>query len=338
MKFLSFLTLAAVLSFYSPIALCQDSPFGGEEEAIENEINSAQGIDESVEESPQPLVENPVTKPPSKNETVHTPPSEIIRQAETEVSSEQNVNRYPRENPLFKKPPGPKEGGSVRVPHPRAAQGLSRINKDGSYQYKTKIKEKSQSASFRITQIQPPTITSETSDVTYDSMYGNSNLVGVTFDYEWQPFRGFGSLGLQLGSGFWTTTGAGSFKRDPTEKSQESYNLFIIPLSAFLNYRFEFFRRQWVVPFINGGGTFYGMAEIRDDGAQTNFGGAAAVGGGGGLMFSISRLDSASAFTLSEEYGIADMWLVLEARAMQGLNEDTDFTSQVISAGIAVDF
>jgi hypothetical protein len=32
------------------------------------------------------------------------------------------------------------------------------------------------------------------------------------------------------------------------------------------------------------------------------------------------------------------MWFVLEAKAMQGLSDDTDFTNQQISAGISVDF
>ena len=55
-------------------------------------------------------------------------------------------------------------------------------------------------------------------------------------------------------------------------------------------------------------------------------------------MLNLSRLDSDSAFTLSQEYGIADMWLVVEALAMQGLSDDIDFTNQSISAGIQVDF
>lgn len=339
MNFLSFLAFVAALSLYAPTAFCQDSPFGGEEEAIENEINSAQGVEEPLEisESTAPAIEIPVQESRPKVNKVQSSIDDR-RYVDEDISADQNLNRYPKDNSIFKKPPGPKKGGSVRLPHPRAAEGLSRINKDGSYQFKTAMKEKSQSASFRISQMQPPTIQGANSNVTYASMYGNADLVGLTFDYEWQPFRGFGSLGLQLGSGFWTTTAAGSFKRNPAEKSQENYNLFIIPLSAFLNYRFEFVRRQWVVPFINGGATFYGMAEVRDDGAEPSFAGGAAAGGGGGLMFSISRLDSESAFTLSQEYGIADMWLILEARAMKGLDQETDFTSQLISAGIAVDF
>ncbi len=257
------------------------------------------------------------------------------------VDYDRNTDRFPLEPPVFRKPIGPKEGGSVRVEHPKAAEGLIRINKDGSYQYKTPLTNKSQSGTFRLGSMTTPKISSATTDITFDSMYGNSNLLTMNFDYEYQPFRSFGSLGLVVGTGFATVTAKGTFKSQITgrpPRSEESYNLYIVPLSAFLSYRFEYVRRQWIVPFINGGGTYFGLAEVRDDGKSPEFAGAPAIGGGGGLLISISRMDAASAFTLSQEYGVADMWLVLEARAMKGLSEDTDFTSQTISAGISVDF
>lgn len=260
---------------------------------------------------------------------------------EEQISVDRSLNRFPRKEPLFKLPPGPKEGGSVRLAHPRAAEGLLKINRDGSYQYKTKIGSKSQSSTLKVMSLSPPVVTSADTNVTYQSMYGGSNLIAVNFDYEWQPFQSFGSLGVQFGLGLTTATANGTFKethaKRPTE-SEESYNIFIVPISTFLIYRFEFVRRQWVVPFINGGITYYGMAEVRDDGKTPKVAGAPAMGGGGGLLFSISRLDAAGAFTLSQEYGVADMWLVLEARAMQGLYKDIDFTNQSFSAGIAVDF
>ncbi len=263
-----------------------------------------------------------------KNENVQT------------VDRSETADRFPVGDPVFQKPEGPKEGGTRRVEHPRAAEGLIRINKDGSYQYKTPLKEKSQSGTFRLGSMTPPTI-STSSGITFQSMYGNSNLLVTNFDYEWQPFHQSGTLGLDVGSGFATMTAKGTFKNKiagRAARAEESYNIFIIPASAFLTYRFEYVRRQWIVPYITGGATYYGLAEIRDDGRSPNFAGAPATGGGGGILISISRMDAANAFTLSREYGIADMWLVLEARAMQGLSSDIDFTSQTISAGISVDF
>lgn len=264
-------------------------------------------------------------------------PVEVIRPIYQGEESDRQTNRYPKDEPLFVKPPGPVKGGSIRVPHPRAADGLMRINQDGSYQYRTKFPEKSHAGTFKITSMSTPDIRGS-SGVTYDTMYGDSELVGVQFDYEWQAFRRFGSLGLQVGSGFWTASAKGSFQRNPAERSEEAYNIFIVPLSAYLNYRFEYSRRQWVVPFVKGGGVYYGLVEIRDDGKAPALAGAPAAGGGGGLMFSISRLDTESAFRLSQEYGVADLWLTLEAQVLQGLNSDIDFSTHMISAGITADF
>ncbi|MFN7825596.1 MAG: hypothetical protein ACK5P6_09565 [Pseudobdellovibrionaceae bacterium] len=235
-----------------------------------------------------------------------------------------------------KLPPAPPRGGVLKVPHPGAAKGLMRIEKDGTYQYRVPLREKTKSSSFRFTSMTPPEI-SGGNGITFESMYGESNVFGFNYDYEWQLRTRFGAFGGQLGTGIATGRGSGTFVRD-NSKAREAYNLYIVPLSAFVIYRFEYVRRQWVVPYVLGGGTYYGLAESRDDGKSPQFAGAAAVGGGGGLLFSITAFDAQSAFRLGEEYGIADMYVNLEARAMQGLNKDIDFTSQAISLGVTVDF
>lgn len=332
-----------------------------EEEKIEKEIKEAESPAPSFEsEPPKKAAQEPTKKEPVKTQAAEPqkakelPKKQIVKEAEPKVtwereretvSTDPNANRYPKDVPAFKKPPGPKEGGVVRVPHPDAARGLVRINRDGSYQYRTKSIGKSKAASLRITSMTPPKISSASGAITYESMYGTSALTGVLFDYEWQPFTGFGRLGMQAGIGFATTKAQGSFNSPnaavgdtKVTQARETYTLYILPVSAFLSYRFEYVRRQWIVPFINGGGTYYGMYESRDDNKQNTFAGAAAVGGGGGVHISISRLDSSRSFILAEEYGIADMWFTLEARAMQGLSKETDFTGQSINAGVTVDF
>jgi len=344
------LLFALVLILSNSQVLAQGA---GSEYDIEAELNSAQGQPEIPPPEIQPAE---IPKPKSQKKTSRmSPVDEEIRtqerilkkkNQETQVSSDRNVDRYPKTEPYFEKPPGPKQGGVQRVEHPDAAKGLIRINKDGSYQYKTKIKEKSQSGAFKVGMMTPPKVQSANSAaITFESMYGSGSIFALEFDYTWQPFRKYGALGLKAGIGFATATADGYFKTarpgpDPASRtrSEETYNLFIVPMSAFLEYRFEYVRRQWAVPYIFGGGIYYGLAEIRNDGKTPDFAGAPAAGGGGGLLISISRMDAAGAFTLSEEYGIADMWLVLEAKAIQGLSKDTDFTNQTASAGIAVDF
>lgn len=242
-----------------------------------------------------------------------------------------------RQKGLYKLPPGPVQGGVLKVPHPGAAKGLLRINKDRSYQYRTALKPKSQAMSVRLGAMTPPDVKGPTDQITFQNMYGKQNLMVLHLDYEWEALQKFGSFGVQLGTGFGYANGKGTLESSGAV-AEESYNLFIVPLSAFLIYRFEYVRRQLFVPFVNGGVTYYGLAEKRDDNKPIQFAGALAAGGGGGIHLSISRLDPASAFTLDREYGIADMWFTLEARLMQGLDKSKDFTNQTISLGVTLDY
>jgi hypothetical protein len=314
----------------------EDDDEGAEEDDDEEE--------EEVQAAAPPVKKNKITTLVDEEMAFQ---DEVLRRkngGKIELSDDRDQNRFPQPQPTFKLPPGPKQGGTVRIEHPRSAEGLIRINKDGSYQYKTALKEKSKSSSLRLGMMSPPQINGgyDNATITWESMYGSGSIFALNFDYEWQPFRSFGTLGIRVGTGFATATADGYFKNqsraDGRTRSQEKYNIFIVPASAFLTYRFEFVRRQWVVPYVLGGATYYGMAELRNDNKTPSFAGAPAAGGGGGLLLNVSRLDSHNAFTLSEEYGIADMWLTIEAVAMQGLDEEIDFTNQEVRAGIQVDF
>lgn len=313
------------------------------EEQLDEEVETAQPLElEYMAEPPSQVEEKKSQSSVDEEQKMQSQVIQRKRKSENEISSDPNLNRFPKQEPLFKRPPAPAQGGPVRVEHPRAAEGLLRVNKDGSYQYRTSLRDKSKSSSVKLGAMTPPKITVNDSSVTYETMYGSRDLLTLLYNYEWQPFRQFGSLGVFVETGFATVSARGSFKNqnrpDQRTTSEERYNFFIIPASVFVNYRFEYVRRQWVVPFVNAGATYYGLAEVRNDGKQPTFAGAPAVSGGGGLMFSISRLDSAGAFALSSEYGIADMWLTLEARASQGLYSETDFSGTSFNGGITVDF
>lgn len=235
----------------------------------------------------------------------------------------------------FHKPEGPKGGGVIKAPHPNAAKGLIRIQKDGSYIYKTPMPEKSKAASFRFGYLTSPSIESA-QNVNFQDIYGADGLVGLMFDYEWQPFRGFGALGFQLGGGIVVARGNGRFAGGAV--ASEIYTLGVVPLSANIVYRFEYVRRQWAVPFVSAGGIAYGLAEVRDDGRAPTFGVAPAVSGGGGVHFNITRWDSEGAFILAQDYGVADLWLTVDAKVIQGLDPQLDFTNQTISAGFTIDY
>lgn len=233
----------------------------------------------------------------------------------------------------FNHPKGPPGGGKFKIEHPGAAQGLISIDKNG-YQYKVPPLPKSQAASFRFGSMTSPKMSS-TQGISFTTMYPE-NLIGAFGEYEWDPFRGFGALGLQFGSGLIYARGQGRF--GDGNEAREVYSLFIIPASLFVVYRFEYARRQWFVPFVNGGGTYFAMAETRDDGTAAHFAGAPAVAGGGGVHINMTRWSPASSFVLGKEYGVADIWLTLEFRATIGLKSDLDFTNTTASAGFTVDF
>jgi hypothetical protein len=232
------------------------------------------------------------------------------------------------------------------VPHPNAPKGLIRINKNGSYQYKVKHREKTQATSMRFATMTAPKVSTTAQGASFASMYGSSPWQ-LMFDYEWQPFHRFGTVGLQLGTGISILTGNGRLVTTASDtapgttlnlRAQEKFTLFIVPVSAFLVYRFEYSSRQWFVPYVLGGGTYYGLFEKRDDKQNISYGSSPAVGGGGGVNISITRWDHKTAFLMDREYGVSDMWMTVEARLMQGLRTDLDFTSTIVSAGISVDY
>lgn len=237
----------------------------------------------------------------------------------------------------FVKPVGPKKGGVLVVPHPNSPKGLIRINKDNTYQYKTPKVMKSQSISVKIGPGTPPKIQGpEGSNITYESMYGSGTYTTMNIDYEWQAFKQFGSLGFQAGSGFAIMQGSGRLQSGGP--ALEKFTLVAIPASAFVIYRLEFSRRQWFVPYLLGGGTVFGLVERRDDGKKTSLAAAPAAGGAIGAHIALTGIDDNSAFTLSNDYGIADLWFTLEGRFLQGLRSDVDFTTAQVTGGVTMDF
>jgi hypothetical protein len=281
--------------------------------------------EEIVEEKPQPKPKQQIQKPVPKPVARPTP----VRPAEPLL---------PKKKLPYIQAGSVNVGGGekiIKVPHPNAAKGLIRINKDGSYQYRIKVKEKTQASSFNMAAITSPIIANAlTPTVTYNSMYG-TNLYGMIVNYEWMPFRRFGTMGIIFESGISSARGRG--RLEDGNPAEETYNLFVIPMTAMLKYRFEYFKRQWFVPYVLGGGTYYGMVELRDDNTKT-IAGAAAVGGGGGLHINVTRWDPEGAFRLDTEWGITDMWLTAELRIMKGVKPEIDFTSTTLQLGITVDY
>lgn len=238
----------------------------------------------------------------------------------------------------FKRPVSSGKGhdkGVRMIQHPDAKKGLIRIEQDGTYVYKVKTSPKNKTGTVRFGFMQPPNIVAADEVTTFSDIYGSSELFTLMLDYEWQPFSKYGKLGLQLGVGLATAQGNGRFLDGSL--AEEKYTFIAIPLNAGVVYRLEYFKRQWVAPYVSGGGSFIGLAEMRDDG-KNNFSNVMAAYGGGGLMFNMTALDKQMAFNLDNEYGVGNLWLTAEVRYQQAFSEDLDFSGTIMSLGFSADF
>lgn len=235
-----------------------------------------------------------------------------------------------------------KKGGVEYIQHPQAANGLLAITKDGAYIYKTKeSRDYHQTGTVRFAVMDAPQITAA-DGTTYKMMYSGDGQPVVMFDYEWQPLTGYGKLGVQAGLGLLYASGQGRFvSSDPVlngQEAKEKYTFLAIPLSLGAIYRLEWLSRQWAAPYVAGGGTYIAVVEFRDDGESPSAVGTPGAYGAAGLMFNVSAVDRETAFTLSSEYGIANLWVSLEYRYLKTFSEDLDFSSNIVSAGISVDY
>lgn len=258
---------------------------------------------------------------------------------EMESSQEEFVYEPPRPRQDQVQVERSPKGGVEYIEHPLAAKGLTEIRKDGSYIYKTgQDTSANASGAFRLGMMDPPKITAA-DGTTFEMMYADGSQPYFSFDLEWQPFQGFGRLGVATGFGVLMAQGQGRFL-DPsmgTLEAKEKYTFLAIPLSVALNYRFQYTDRQWLVPYMTGGASYYGVVEYRDDG-KVKAVGTPGVFGGGGILFNVTGFDRETAFTLRNEYGIANLFVSLDYKYMHTFSEDLDFTSHIIGAGIVADY
>ncbi|MBV2168945.1 MAG: hypothetical protein KUL82_09575 [Bdellovibrio sp.] len=341
--------LLASLSFH--ISWAQDVESAPQEPPFVQEENE---FEAPAEDSDLLSIEDEIqnTEPEQKKATVdlNQQPAGDSKKLEEELSLEEEAAPVVEAPP----PPAPKpmssEGGVARsakggveyIHHPQAAQGLLAITKDGSYIYKTKeTGEFNKTGSFRMGMMDPPKIVAA-DGTTFDMMYSSGQQPVFMFDYEWQPFTGYGKLGVQAGFGLLVANGNGRFaSSDPTingQQAKEKYTFLAVPLSAGVVYRLEWLRRQWFAPYVAGGGTYVAVAEFRDDGKAPSGVGTPGAYGSAGMLFNVSAVDRETAFTLSSEYGIANLWVSVDYRYLQTFNEDLDFSSSIIGAGIVVDY
>jgi hypothetical protein len=324
----------------------QEPPFTQED----SEFDDSQRIEDEI------LGAEPgqrIPPPPEQKGTVNL--NESVPEAGSSVEDELNKmeNSVVKESPVQNKPvvavprydDEPRvmrksaRGGVEFIHHPQAAKGLLRIEKDGTYVYKTsESKGFSSTGSFHVGMMDSPRITASNGVTTFKQMYTNGPVPVLGFDFEWKALKFLGPIRAQAGFGLIMATGNGRFVQDTTNIPKEEYTFLAIPLTAGLLYRLQWKDYQAIAPFVTAGGIYYPVVEFRVDGATPNAVGTPVIYGSGGLLLNVGALDNETKFTLNTEYGIKNLWVSLEYRQIQTFSEDLDFSSGLINFGITVDY
>lgn len=238
------------------------------------------------------------------------------------------------------------------IQHPGAAEGLIKIQKDGSYLYNVKKDLKKESSHIYFGQANNPDVSIDidavdasgnpTGAVTrynFDDFYAGASKIIIGYTYEWYPWAEKTMLGLQGDVGFMYADGHGRLVAGATNQlSQEKYSFLTLPLSLGAVYRFQYKDTQLFVPYVAGGGTYVVLAEKREDKSSPNFTGGFGFYGAGGLLINLTKFDNETAFELNSEYGIGNLWLSLEFKATEVEAESFKFSTQYVNAGFAFDF
>ena len=180
-------------------------------------------------------------------------------------------------------------------------------------------------------------------NISYEDIYRNSSNMAFFLNYEWKFLKKVGYLSLLPEIGFSWANGNGLFApgSDAAEKGREPkerYFLFVLPVGVGLVYRLQYWKNQMFTPFAIGGGSYFGLLEIRDDGNSFGISATPALYVGGGIQFLLNSLSRKAINTLDREFGINHIYLIAEVRRYIGLSQNLNFSGFVFSGGVRVDF
>lgn len=212
------------------------------------------------------------------------------------------------------------------------------MNAQGQYFYPVEHSPMNGTASIRFGILSRPDLKNKDSgSITFEQIYGKSDVPVLLADYEWRMTSKVGRLGLKLTSGLAVSSGKGRFRKNPDQEAMEKFTFLMLPNQVTAVYRFQYAEEQLIVPFVEGGGGYFTFTEFRDDDKGPKFGGAPVTVAAGGVNILLDWLDRKSIRQLDNDYGINHVWLTAEYRAILGFG-DFNFTSRVINAGFLMDF
>ncbi len=237
------------------------------------------------------------------------------------------------------------DSGLKKTQHAGAADGLTRIDKDGVYIYDTKNELKNESSHIRVGSADHPEITVQVadvngvvSDISFNDIYSGASKLTIGYDYEYFFTQTGGKLGVQLGFAAQYAQGQGRLVIDPSKSSVEKFSFLTIPLYAGAAYRFEYKDKQLFAPYISGGGVYMVLAEKREDRSKINAIGEPGFYGAAGILFNITAMDREMASDFDSEYGISNLWINLEFKTVNVSSDVFDYQSNYIQSGLSFDF
>ncbi len=235
--------------------------------------------------------------------------------------------------------------GATEVPHPFAEKGLTRISKDRTYWYKVDQSEQRRAFSLRVGIFNPENLENPDQSglrgATFDENYDQASNPAVMFDYEWQLWQmAIGKIGLRAGTGIFIAQGNGHFASEVNQNltPREIFTFWAAPTSLGAVYRLQFWDKQLLVPYGEGGGMAIPFGEFRDDDRPPKWGGAFAAYFAGGLAINLTYFDAMSTIQLDREYGINRVFLTAEYRQIIALTQTYDFSSALVNGGLLMEF
>jgi hypothetical protein len=233
---------------------------------------------------------------------------------------------------------GNKFRGTRKIKHPGAKQGLFRITAKGEYLYKTQPSPQTNAISVRLGAYTPTNLTSTGNNNSFEDIYGSASPVMLLVDYEWKLFSGFGKAGLRAGTGLYFAQGNGRFANGAPAK--EGYTFFMLPNSVSAILYLQLWDKQPLIPYAEGGVDAYVFNEYRDDGKPTfgRFGGSLAGHVAVGGLIPLNMFNRIGMIRLDQEYGINNMYFSGEYRIVNRLAGAFDFSAQMFTGGLLVEF
>lgn len=332
------------------------------------ESGSVSDISEAVlgpedEAPPPPEYPYPGSTAPKRSEPLITSPAPDTTPVDTRVERKRPVRKSMpgtvSSKPLLRERPkavsdegdyyydtlpvGEKQHGDadeIRFTGRHNSEKPSTISASGEFQYPVEESPFVGAAGFRFGMMAPPSVRNRDNGLTFAQIYGAEDVPALIFEYEYPFTRAIGRIGLKFETGFIFKQGLGRFRRADriADLPEERFTFMMVPALIALHYRFQFADTQAIVPFVEGGGGYNGIAELRDDNKPPRVGGSPVLIASGGVNLLLDWVDRRSVIKLDNEYGINHIWFTAQYRQIVGLKQDLDLSSRLISGGITVDF